>query len=58
MNSSEYKTPDSIFTFGEIGDFYKETWIDAETHLRSFDNRTFHLEKVVQFLENSKKYVI
>ena len=36
----------------------KETWIDAETLLRSPDNRTFDLDKVVQFLENSKKYVI
>jgi len=36
----------------------KETWIDAETQLRSPDNRVFDLNKVVQFLENSKKYVI
>lgn len=35
-----------------------ETWIDAETLLRSPDNRIFDLEKVVQFLENSKPYVI
>lgn len=36
----------------------KETWIDAETQLRSPDNRVFDLDKVVQFLENSKPYVI
>ncbi len=35
-----------------------KTWIDAETHLRSPDNRSFSLYKVEQFLERSKKYVI
>ena len=33
-------------------------WIDAETQLRSPDNRIFDLDKVVQFLEKSKPYVI
>ncbi|KKL70525.1 hypothetical protein LCGC14_2104030 [marine sediment metagenome] len=33
-------------------------WIDAETHLRSPDNQQFDLDKVVQFLEIAKPYVI
>jgi len=35
-----------------------DMWIDAETQLRSTDNRVFDLDKAVQFLENSKPYVI
>lgn len=33
-------------------------WIDAETHLRTPDNRSFDLNKVKQFLENASPYVI
>lgn len=33
-------------------------WIDAETHLRSDDNRVFDLEKVARFLEAACPYVI
>jgi len=35
-----------------------DMWIDAETQLRSPDDRVFDLDKVVQFLENSKPYVV
>lgn len=33
------------------------TWIDAETHLRSNMWKDFDLQKVIQFLENSKSWV-
>jgi hypothetical protein len=33
-------------------------WIDAETHLRSDNDRQFDLNKVVKFLINSEKWVI
>lgn len=32
-------------------------WIDAETHLRSDDDRQFDLTKVVRFLETARPYV-
>lgn len=36
----------------------KIIWIDAETHLRSDDDRNFDLNKVEIFLKNSEKYII
>ena len=35
----------------------KPIWIDAETHLRSDDDKTFDLQKVRQFLEIAKPWV-
>ena len=32
-------------------------WIDAETHLRSDDDRRFDLERVRRFLEEARPYV-
>jgi hypothetical protein len=34
-----------------------DTWIDAETHLRSDGDRKFDLNKVIDFLEKSKPYI-
>jgi len=38
-----------------VGD--RTIWIDAETHVRSEDNKVFDLEKVEAFLEIAKRYV-
>lgn len=38
-----------------VGD--EKVWIDAETHLRSPDNRTFDLDKVEEFLEKARPFV-
>ena len=39
----------------KVGDI--QTWIDMETHVRSFNDSVFDLYKVEQCLEISKKYV-
>lgn len=33
-------------------------WVDAETHLRSHNDKVFDMEKVIKFLEIAKPYVI
>jgi hypothetical protein len=33
-------------------------WVDAETHLRSHDDKVFDMDKVIRFLEIAKPYVI
>jgi len=33
-------------------------WIDAETHLRSHNDKVFDIDKVIRFLEIAKPFVI
>lgn len=52
-----------VYQMGKIIEACKDRkddviWIDAETHLRNDGDRVFDLEKVEQFLENSKQFVV
>ena len=54
-------SPDNLVEqVGKISSIVKRRhiWIDAETHLRSEDGRTFDVDKVIKFLEIAKPWVV